>query len=118
MLPLPESHVAFHLLKACLGDCKINYLIFVTTLACPGSEALLSGRMMRSALRTIVGGPSDSAIFVELQSVQFLHLATDFGRNRTEVGKPTVSDERLGRSRRGALKINKALKPIQHNRLA
>ena len=64
---LQDSHVAFHLLKACLGVCKINYLLRVTPPACTGPGALIFDRMMQSAQRTIVGGTLDSAIFRELQ---------------------------------------------------
>ena len=61
---LENSQVAFNLLF-CLGVCKVNYMLRVT----PVEYCMVGGKPYDTlvALRTMVGGTLDTAIFKELQ---------------------------------------------------
>ena len=52
---LENAHVSFTLLKFCLGVCKINYLLRVTSVQCTKLGAQLFDKFIENGLRTIVG---------------------------------------------------------------
>ena len=64
---LENSQVAFNLLKFCLGVCKVNNMSRVTPAECCMAGGKLYDTLVEEALRTMVGGTLDTAIFKELQ---------------------------------------------------
>ena len=64
---LENTHVSFTLLKFCMGVCKVNYLLRVTSVQCTKSGAHVFYELVEKSLRHIVGGVLDIEIFRELQ---------------------------------------------------
>ena len=64
---LDNSQVAFNLLNICLGMCKVNLMLRATPVECCLAGGKLYDTLVEEALRTMVDGTLDTAVFKKLQ---------------------------------------------------